>query len=416
MLRDFLKEQSIDRKDFFIVFILLFNTFAWNFMTPIMIRRILSLVNVTTVQNFVIWVAYYLSILGSSIVGSILSDKTSRLNFLYVWIFLGAVTSLLPALINNLLAIHVSIIGILLGVSFGLGMPSCLAYFAECTLVKNRGTISGTIFLITNLNAALLLIPLEVFDLTITSIIFAVWRAFGLVIFFLKPEEKFASKMKRDISFASILRDKPFVLYFTAWFMFCFIDRLGKPVMTPVMKYSTGDFYHFMAMIGPVIGSLSAFIAGFLSDQVGRKRIVLYGFVTLGIVYAIIGIAPSIFASWCLYVAINGISTGILWVSFILILWGDLSESGAREKYYVIGGIPYFLTLIIGLLSTPYVTLIPEISAFSLAAFFLFLAVLPLLYAPETLSERKIELRRLTKYVEKARKIEEKYREKAAEG
>jgi hypothetical protein len=102
-------------------------------------------------------------------------------------------------------------------------------------------------------------------------------------------------------------------------------------------------------------------------------------------------------------------------VTFYLILWGDLSESNIREKYYAIGGIPYFLTYIIRPLSTSNVTVIPETSAFSLASFFLFLAVLPLLYAPETLSEKKIRLRRLRGYMDAAKKVEEKYT-KGAEG
>jgi len=46
---------------------------------------------------------------------------------------------------------------------------------------------------------------------------------------------------------------------------------------------------------------------------------------------------------------------------------------------------------------------------FSLTAFFLFLAVLPLMYAPETLPEKKIRERELRQYVEKAKKIKEKH-------
>jgi len=38
------------------------------------------------------------------------------------------------------------------------------------------------------------------------------------------------------------------------------------------------------------------------------------------------------------------------------------------------------------------------------------------LYAPETLPERKIELRRVRKYVEVARKVKEKYEEKGVKG
>jgi len=297
-----------------------------------------------------------------------------------------------------------------LGISTGVGMPSCLAYFADCTFVENRGRIGGIILLITNLSAPLLAIPLMMFSLTVNSIIFAVWRGFGLIIFFLKPEEKNISKPKKDVSFASVLYDKSFILYFVAWLMFCFIDRFEQPIL----KNLFGDFYYLM--MGPIIGGISALIGGILCDWVGRKRVVLYGFATLGIAYAIISIAPATVASWYLYITIGSMSTGILWVTFILILWGDLSQSGTREKYYVIGEIPYFLTGVIRVISAPYVTLIPVISAFSLASFFLFLAVLPLLYAPETLPERKIKLRQLKTYAEKARKVKEKYGiDKAAE-
>jgi hypothetical protein len=38
---------------------------------------------------------------------------------------------------------------------------------------------------------------------------------------------------------------------------------------------------------------------------------------------------------------------------------------------------------------------------------------LPLLYAPETLPEKKIELRRLRKYVEGAKKVKEKHEGKS---
>jgi MFS family permease len=370
----------------------------------------LSGLNETALQSFIIWTAYYITIIVSSIVGLILSNRISRRNFLYFWIILGIFTSALLALFNNFTVINVLIIGILLGASFGLGMPSCLAYFADCTLVENRGRIGGITLLITNLSAPLLSIPLMMFDLKVNSIIFTAWRASGLIIFFLKPEENFASETKKNASSTSIFHDKAFFLYFIAWLMFCLIDRFEQPIL----KNFFGNFNYSVVMIEPIIASLSALIAGLLSDQIGRKRVVLYGFATLGISYGIIGLAPATIISWYFYLVVDSISTGILWVAFILILWGDLSQSGAREKYYVIGEAPFFFSYIIQMISVPQATLIPETSAFSLASFFLFLAVLPLLYAPETLPEKKIELRHLRKYVEEAEKVKEKYVEKDA--
>jgi len=56
----------------------------------------------------------------------------------------------------------------------------------------------------------------------------------------------------------------------------------------------------------------------------------------------------------------------------------------------------------------PYIgSVLPEAS-FSFASLFLFIAVLPLIYAPETLPEKKIQERQIRKYVEEARKVAEK--------
>jgi len=408
MDREGLEGRSIVRKDLFIGFILLFNAFAWFYMIPMIINNILSGLNAIDAQEDIIWATYYAAIIGSSILGSIVSSKISRLNFLYIWMILGVITSSLPALLNDIKMIHALVISFLFGTSFGLGMPSCLAYFADYTLIENRGRISGITLLIINLSASLLGITFSMFNLMVNSIIFAVWRASGLIIVFLKPKERMLLETKNKNSFVAILRDKPFVLYFIAWFMFMLIDRSEAPIL----RFFLGDFHYYI--IAPIFGSFSAFVAGILADQIGRKRMVLYGFVALGIGYAVIGIAPDALFSRYFFLAVESTSFGILAVTFVLILWGDLSQSATREKYYAIGEIPISLTSIIQLFAAPYFMAIPNIRAFSLASFFLFLAVLPLLYAPETLPEKKIELRQLKKYIEAAKKVQKKYAKKVA--
>jgi MFS family permease len=406
-----IEEHGLIQKDFLVVLVLLVNSLAWYSTIPIMIKNIQSGLIVTDAQNFAIWTAFSLAIIGSSILGSASSNRIDRLDLIYLWIILGVATSSLPALLGSHTVIHVFVISVLLGASFGLGMPSCLAYFADCTLVENRGSTSGIILLITSLSAPLLAKSFEAFNLTVNSIIFAVLRASGLIIFFLRPKNEFAHKTKGNLSFVSILNDRSFVLYFVAWLMFCFIDRFEWPILVNFFDKNAPDFSYFIFMVGPIISSFFALIGGILSDRVGRKRVVLYGFITLGIAYAIIGLAPTETPSisWYSYVVMSSISTGILWVIFFLILWGDFAKSGNGEKYYAIGAVPYFLSDITQIPLIPYVEMIEVVSAFSLASFFLFLAVFPLLYAPETLPERKVELRRLRKYVEGAKKVKEKH-------
>jgi len=130
----------------------------------------------------------------------------------------------------------------------------------------------------------------------------------------------------------------------------------------------------------------------------------------LGVAYAIIGLLPLSDLSWYLYFVVDGVAWGIFYLTFVLILWGDLSQPGSREKYYALGSVPFFLSYVIPrFLTESFVEQIALSAAFSLASFFLFIAVLPLLYAPETMPEKKIELKRLRKFAEDAKKAKEKY-------
>ena len=66
--------------------------------------------------------------------------------------------------------------------------------------------------------------------------------------------------------------------------------------------------------------------------------------------------------------------------------------------------MPFLFSNLISILVKPFAEIIPIASSFSLASLFLFLAILPLLYAPETLSEKIMKDRELKNYIEKAQK------------
>ena len=410
MLRKFFDDSDITRKDFSIVFILLVNVFAWFYMTPLIIEDVIINTAITSSQYFIIWSGYYAAIIIASIIGSFLAKKIERINFILIWIIFGMLASLVPALFNNSTFTSNLTTSILLGASFGIGMPTCLAYFSDITKIENRGRISGVTLLTANFIAPFFAIALSSFSLTINAILFASWRAIALIVLILKPSKPPTNTASKDsTSYLGIIKDKTFGFYIIAWLMFCLVDRIAGPIVSN----SLGDLTDLLSLLGPVIASISAFITGILSDWVGRKRIVLYGFIALGIAYALAGIIPAdvIFTKY-LVVLISSATTGILFVTFILILWGDLSQFGSREKYYALGSVPFFFTKIIELFITANDIQIPETSTFSVAAFFLFVAVLPLLYAPETLPQKNMELRRLKKFAEDAKKVKDKYEDK----
>jgi MFS family permease len=163
-------------------------------------------------------------------------------------------------------------------------------------------------------------------------------------------------------------------------------------------------------MIEGVLVGVFAIVGGFLSDVIGRKRIAIFGFIMLGIGYATLGIYPGNLLSWYFYTLVDGIAWGTFSVIFIITIWGDLSYDSSSNKYYAIGGLPYFISNFLRLTVGSYISkTVSAYAIFSLTAFFLFLAVFPLMYAPETLPEKKIREREVREYIEKAKKIKEKH-------
>lgn len=396
--------SGISQRDFWTVFTLLFNTFTWFYMLLVIIDQVSISLNL----EYSVRTIFYIAVTGSALAGSLIAEDVRRLRFLYSWMVFGIASSFVLALVYSFAPSLTSIVSVPLGLSFGIGMPSCLAYLADQTQTENRGLVSSLILLSSNLIAFPLALIFMTASVTIFSVILVIWRVFGLLSFAsLKPKESFPIKeQRRYVSFSSVLQNRQFALYLIPWLMFSFVDRFEKIVFG---NYIEPDFYRSLLSLGPMIGSLSILVTGLLCDKIGRKKVLIYGFILLGVAYALIGIAPTMGVSWYLYLALDSVAAGILSLIFHFVVWGDLSQRHMREKYYVVGSIPVFLTEAISLPLAPYIKLIPATSSFSLASFFLFMAVLPLIYAPETLPEKKIQMRQLRGYAEKAKKLREKY-------
>lgn len=401
-----LASLGISAKNFSIIFVLLFNSFIWFFLNLTIISAIWGRESsqIASVNSLFVWITYLVAIIGSSILGAILSSLWSRLKLIYIWLVLGVITSLfLSTLTLNIGSEFVIAVIFFAGVAFGFGMPSTLAYFAEYTRFENRGHVGGIIFFVTNLGIAFAALLLGS-NLVTDSFAAAIWRIIGLGAFFvLKPSEGEKSERKM-VSFRSVLSNRTVLLFLIPWFMFCLIDRFEYQIF--LQQYPALE--ELSLSIEPIIGTAFALIGGLFADWIGRKKVVLFGFVTLGLAYAVLGIAPGAAFSQYFNILIDGIAWGIFLVAFLLILWGDLSSQvGGHEKYYVIGSIPFFIAYLMQYFVQPYIGSIPIATfeaSFSFASLFLFIAVLPLIFAPETLPEKKIQERQLKRYVEEAKK------------
>ncbi len=298
----------------------------------------------------------------------------------------------------------------ILGFSLGLGFPSCLAYFGDHSTVENRGWLGGVTFFVSGLCILFIGLIVSFSTLVAGALILAMWRGIGLLLFILaRSKQDFRKEDTIEVSYRSVLVDKPFILYLIPWIMFCLVNFLEAPVV----DVSLGkDFTSFIPIAEYGIGGFVALLGGWFADSVGRKRIVIVGFIMLGIGYALLGLFTNDILYGYLYIIVDGAAWGIFSLMFYLVLWSELAGNRIKEKYYLIGVLPFLIASYIQVLFTPYAKLVNFSAAFSLASFFLFIAVLPLLYAPETMPQKQIELKRLKKFADDAKKAREKYERK----
>lgn len=406
------------RRDSALVFILLFNAFTWGYITITFIESLSISPGIKIAFNGV----FYIAASGSVLSGAFMSEKIKRLRFLYLWMTIGLICSSLLILINYVALAHLSVIFILLGLSYGFGLPSSLAYFADNSTVENRAFFGAVILLGANLGALPLAVLFPMSDPVVNAVALTVWRGLGLVCFILiKPRRRENLEKEKAVTFVSVLQDRSFHLYLLPWIMFLLIDAMEKSLLSSVVDL---DIQRLMGMIEPLVAVFFTIVGGLFADRIGRKRMSIYGFVALGVGYAFVGLGfgtPMERIAWYFYIVMDGAAWGILLTIFLMTLWGDLSRPGAKEKYYAAGNFPFLARSAISLAVTTAIVSVPEnaafpaTAAFSLASFFLFLAVLPLMYAPETLPQKKIELRRLKRYVEQAKKLAGNAQKKGSE-
>ena len=382
---------------------LLFNTFSWFFIGRMMISKISEIG--ATVDATVLSLAYCMAIILSAVVGAQFLTKIRRQQNLFLfWLVFGSLVSLLPMATANSPMFAIATV-ILMGVSLGMGLPSCLAYFTYSMPIEKRGKAGGTLLMFTFICTPLVANFMFPLDLVMSSMVFSLWRGWSLPFVFKASFKGFEEIPRRgESNFFTVVKNRQLYLYFIAWLMFSFVDGFGSLFLRPHLE----GYHYILRVVEPIIAGLSALGAGIMSDWTGRKRVLLFGFISLGLAYATIGIFTPGPILIVLFFIVDGIAIGLLSVVFTIVLWGEVATSDI-EKNYAIGEAPFFLTMIISSLVTPYVDSISgTASVFSLAAFFLFIAVIPLLYAQETLPQRKIEERQLKIYTEEAMKMRQK--------
>lgn len=397
--------STVFGRSFLAVLILVVDAFAWYTLIFLLMTQTIGELNLPNIETLAIFSLFYVGVASSALLNPIVAKRfKTRESFLLIWTFIGVWATISLLFMRVSMPSSALAIAFFVGFSTGIGLPSCLAYFADHVKVENRGKMGGIAWIIAGIGTLLLAILSLTANATVEILMLTGLRAAGLLFFLFKPKDV-PSVSRTDSSYSSILTDSRIFLYLIPWVMFCLINWVESPIVENLFGK---EFFNFVTLVEFAVSGLFAFLGGLLSDLVGRKRIIITGFVMLGIEYAVLSFMQELMISRYIYILLDGISWGMFAVVFFIVLWGDLGGSGMKEKYYIVGGLPYLLATFLQVLIRQYVESIPASAAFSLASFFLFLAVLPLMYAPETLPERKLKERELKGYIEKAKKIKEK--------
>jgi MFS family permease len=404
MLKRLLTPINFGIKRAFSDITLVVNSLVWYYIVLIIVLQgivIQSYFN-DVYQIVLICTLHFGGLIVTALAGASISKKIDYKRYMIIWMALGILSSLTLLIINFSDIVQVSIVFLLLGVSLGLGMPKCMGHYAHSIPVENRGQLSGITIFVSGLGIVAFSVA-GIGDIIILGAILAIWRLVGLLIFlFTKVNAVPLETKEAQPKYREVFGQHSFILYFIPWVMFSLINYLVSPVSPTINVGDLGT----LTLIQTSFMGLFALLGGFFIDTIGRKRIAVTGFILLGLGAAALGISwtmPFLYFN----VIMDGIAWGFLLVLFILTVWGDLSQSESSDKFYAVGVMPFFISKFLDLTVGRYLasSLNNSSALFSFGAFFLFLAVLPLIYAPETLPEKNIKERELKNYLEKAQNL-----------
>lgn len=406
--------EGINRNTAIANILLVANAFIWYLIAFNMLKELLMQINATTTETVLIIGINTGAIVIAGLIGSFLINNfKNRKRFLQLWIASGILLSIIPLALNILDFSHIVLISLVFGAYFGIGMPATMGLHSTVTKTEERAKFGGFTFLIIGIFFSIA--GIIIFNSLIAScLILAFIRLIGLVFFYpIRKIKQISEETSTELKYTRILSNKSFILFFIPWCLFTLINYMAIPIQNSIFSAEL-EFTTLMA-IEYVIIALFAVISGLVADKFGRKRLSIIGFMMLGIGYAIIVFLSNInlYLTGIIYVLIDGVAWGIFYVLFIFTLWGDLANNKKSDKIYFLGVLPFVSSYFIQLIVEPYLVGIPKEMIFSFASVFLFIAILPLIYAPETLPEKIMKDRDLKSYIEKAKKKAAKDAEKA---
>lgn len=338
----------------------------------------------------------------SSVPVGYLSDRTSNKK---IMIWLSAIAASLATL-GCIFLTRISdmiLFSIILGIVSGVNIPLIGAFFSGRTSPEDRGRIIGLPIGLSFLFSFsyYIGIPFTGNSVKAECILVSVLCLSSLATIFFRPSENVSEQenRKKEAKF----KTKQIIYYAVIVFLIYWVAGILFSIFIPSILEHVSKTSFYLAWSIPFL--LSALLAGYMYDSMGRSFPAILGLAITGASLAIFGIY-GLSSNWLYLVLLSvGFSFSII---FSFLVWADLAPNDQRGLFYGCGVGLMCLAMLLGLVSTG--TIFGSVSASYIkshilySAVALFLCVPLLIVAEELLPKELIEKRKFQEYLEHARK------------
>jgi MFS family permease len=212
---------------------LVFNSFVWYILTYAVFIATVNGLNLLDTEKLGLFSVYFVGVAASAILGPKFFPR-ARTKFLNLWAFMGTVATLLLITVSTNGMLADALLIFFLGVSVGVGFPSCLSYFADSTSVENRGFVGGIIWSAVGFAVLIFAFLINMLEQWVAIIALTIWRLFGGISFLVLNRKHTQPVAQKSPSYLELIRKRAILLYLFPWVMFSIINFAEAPLLETV--------------------------------------------------------------------------------------------------------------------------------------------------------------------------------------
>ena len=255
-----LREKTAWRETAPSIFLVL-NSFVWYIFTYAVFYAIVNGLNLLETEKLGLFSAYYVGVAVSVMLGSKFFPR-ARSKALGLWLFMGTFTTFLLTTVSSDGMLANALFAFFLGASLGIGLPSCLSYFADSTSVENRGFVGGIIWSTVGFTVLLFAFLVNMLGQWETIAALTIWRLFGGIGFLVLNRKHKKLGAQKSPSYLELIRKREILLYLFPWVMFSLINFAEVPLLERVF----GADFVFVQIVEYALVGIVAVIGGVIAS------------------------------------------------------------------------------------------------------------------------------------------------------